>query len=148
MDDPGLIALIISLVTGISGVITIITTAYKNRYDKDKKYDTLCDEVEELKKFKMEAEKTMEAEAGKFDALEKLLKEHVKQSLKERICNIYDTCMKRGYIESWEYSDLSKTFCEYKNLNGNGLGERYFNELSKLPINRNANEEGGQQWAE
>ena len=52
-----------------------------------------------------------------------------------RICELCEKYIVRGYILEWEYEDLiSYMYQSYKTLGGNGTAEKLVKEVEKLPI--------------
>lgn len=52
-----------------------------------------------------------------------------------RICELCERYVVRGYILEWEYEDLiSYMYQSYKTLGGNGTAEKLVKEVEKLPI--------------
>lgn len=57
--------------------------------------------------------------------------------LHNRICELCQMYIIRGYILEWEYEDLIDYIYEpYKSLGGNGTAEKLISEVKKLPIYR------------
>lgn len=64
-----------------------------------------------------------------------------KQMLKglghDRIMDLGESYIKRGYITSEEYENLHDyLFVPYKNLGGNGTAEKIMTEVDKLPMRK------------
>lgn len=55
--------------------------------------------------------------------------------LHNRICELCEKYIVRGYVLEWEYEDLiDYIYKPYKTLGGNGTAEKLIKEVEKLPL--------------
>lgn len=86
--------------------------------------------LKKLAERKQHVDALTESSERRFSALEQSLRalQH------DRIYQLTDKYIERGYVSLDELENLSKIFESYKALGGNGLGERKFNFVQKLPV--------------
>ena len=65
---------------------------------------------------------------------DKALKDGMRALLWRELKNIHSEAVERGGMDTAERKHLESVFKAYKGINGNGTGERLFNDAMNLPI--------------
>lgn len=118
-----IIALIVLVVKPIRDRFVTWVTKTSNRDELNTKIDNLTELVEK----QVEQNDIINAELQKQSMA-------LQASLRNSILVIYNDSIAKGHMTMFEKQNLSKLFCEYKNLQGNSFICDLVNELNDMPV--------------
>ena len=118
-----IIALVVLVVKPIRNRFVDWITKTSNRDELNSKIDNLTELVEK--------------QVAQNDVINAELKKQsmaLQASLRNSILDIYNDSIAKGHMTMFEKQNLSKLFCEYKNLQGNSFICDLVNELNDMPV--------------
>ena len=118
-----IIALVVLVVKPIRNKFVDWITKTSNRDELNSKIDNLTELVEK--------------QVAQNDVINAELKKQsmaLQASLRNSILDIYNDSIAKGHMTMFEKQNLSKLFCEYKNLQGNSFICDLVNELNDMPV--------------
>ena len=118
-----IIALVVLVVKPIRNKFVDWITKTSNRDELNTKIDNLTELVEK----QVEQNDVINAELQKQSMA-------LQASLRNSILVIYNDSIAKGHMTMFEKQNLSKLFCEYKNLQGNSFICDLVNELNDMPV--------------
>ena len=118
-----IIALVVLVVKPIRNKFVDWITKTSNRDELNAKIDNLTELVEK----QVEQNDIINAELQKQSMA-------LQASLRNSILVIYNDSIAKGHMTMFEKQNLSKLFCEYKNLQGNSFICDLVNELNDMPV--------------
>ncbi len=118
-----IIALVVLIVKPIRNKFVDWITKTSNRDELNSKIDNLTELVEK----QVEQNDIINAELQKQSMA-------LQASLRNSILVIYNDSIAKGHMTMFEKQNLSKLFCEYKNLQGNSFICDLVNELNDMPV--------------
>ena len=118
-----IIALVVLVVKPIRSKFVDWITKTSNRDELNSKIDNLTELVEK----QVAQNDIINAELQKQSMA-------LQASLRNSILVIYNDSIAKGHMTMFEKQNLSKLFCEYKNLQGNSFICDLVNELNDMPV--------------
>lgn len=118
-----IIALVVLVVKPVRNKFVDWITKTSNRDELNAKIDNLTELVEK----QVEQNDIINAELQKQSMA-------LQASLRNSILVIYNDSIAKGHMTMFEKQNLSKLFCEYKNLQGNSFICDLVNELNDMPV--------------
>ena len=118
-----IIALVVLVVKPIRNKFVDWITKTSNRDELNSKIDNLTELVEK----QVAQNDIINAELQKQSMA-------LQASLRNSILVIYNDSIAKGHMTMFEKQNLSKLFCEYKNLQGNSFICDLVNELNDMPV--------------
>ena len=56
--------------------------------------------------------------------------------LRSKLYDLYDKCIEQGFTTEREFSNFENMYEQYHNLGKNGVMDRYWEDMQKLPIKK------------
>ena len=134
MDNLNIIAGYCGSISAIIALVVLVVKPVRNRFvdwiTKTSNRDELNSKIDNLTEL-------VEKQVTQNDIINAELQKQsmaLQASLRNSILVIYNDSIAKGHMTMFEKQNLSKLFCEYKNLQGNSFICDLVNELNDMPV--------------
>ena len=134
MDNLNIIAGYCGSISAIIALVVLVVKPIRNKFvdwlTKTSNRDELNSKIDNLTEL-------VEKQVAQNDIINAELQKQsmaLQASLRNSILVIYNDSIAKGHMTMFEKQNLSKLFCEYKNLQGNSFICDLVNELNDMPV--------------
>ena len=134
MDNLNIIAGYCGSISAIIALVVLVVKPIRNKFvdwiTKTSNRDELNSKIDNLTEL-------VEKQVAQNDIINAELQKQsmaLQASLRNSILVIYNDRIAKGHMTMFEKQNLSKLFCEYKNLQGNSFICDLVNELNDMPV--------------